>query len=452
MGGQDQRRRLIAAVYGALAEVVPSRAAVVLAVSGGADSVALAWLVTAARPDLRATVVHVRHGLRDDEADARAAAAHAAALGLPCRSVAVDVQRDGRGVEAAARDARYQALAVAAGEQSARFVLTGHTADDQAETVLLNLARGSGLRGVAGMPATRPLSQQPAVTLTRPLLTLRRAAVRAVATATGLPLAEDPTNADPAQRRARARHTLLPLLAELTGGGTDPVEALTRLAEHARSDADALDALAASKAAMLIRRWGPVRVVRRPALDALPRALSTRLVRLLLADAGATRASGATVDAVLGLRAGQAIDLPGGGSANTAGGWLATAPPSLAPLVQRPVRDGVELPEIGLRLRLDGAGDAVLPPWAPARAAGAVRVPAAGLVVRARRRGERIVTAAGSRNLADAMAAARVPRVARCLVPVIADADGPVWVPGVAVRPVLPGDASARWLRLVAAS
>ncbi len=430
------------AVAAALAPVVGHGERVVLAVSGGPDSVALAVLVRAARPDLRAVVVHVRHGLRDDAADAAAATAHARPLGLAARVVSVTVRPAGAGVEAAARDARYAALAAAARAEGAGHVLVGHSADDAAETVLLNVARGTGLRGLAGMPPVRPLAD--GVTLVRPLLTLRRALLGEIAASTGLPVAADPTNHDAEQRRARARHDLLPALAELTGASSDPVVALARLAEHARRDADALDAIAARHARRLLRRWGPVRSIDRGALERLPAAVATRVVRLLLhaatgpAGTGAHPLSAATVAAVLDLRPGGAVSLPGGLLATVGGGVLAVAPAAPATLAERPVDGAVDLPEIGVRLRCDDGQQGrlgALPPWAPPRAAAMVAVPLDGaLHVRARRPGDRIRTAAGTRTVAAAMADAGVPRPARGLVPVVADARGPVWIPGVAVR------------------
>ena len=146
---------------------------------------------------------------------------------------AVQVGGEG-GPEAAARRARYDALDAAAARVGADAVLLGHTKDDQAETVLLGLARGSGVRSLAGMPAARGIYR-------RPLLGVARAVVRA-AVPEGAPLVEDPHNADPRYARARVRHDVLPILERELGPGV--VEALARTARLAREDADALDALA----------------------------------------------------------------------------------------------------------------------------------------------------------------------------------------------------------------
>ena len=423
----------VAAVRGALA-VIPHGATVVLGVSGGGDSTALAHLVVAARPDLRADVVHIRHGLRPDAADAEVAARHAEALGLRFEAVGVSVASRGTGPEDAARQARMTALAAAARARNAAFVLVGHTADDQAETVLLNIARGSGLPGLAGMRRVRVLAGD--VRLVRPLLDVRRETVRAVAAATGLPIATDPTNSDPHQRRSRARHGLLPLLAGLTGAASDPVASLARLAAHARADTEALDAVAGAALAGAVATWGPAAIVATDAVDGLPAAIGSRVIRGLVAIAApGPPPSEATVATVLGLRDGRAATLAGGLTASRGGGCLAVSRPA-GPLPQRRLDGAVDLPELGVALERT-AGDAAgaLPPWAPATSAPAVPVEAhTTVVVRSRRSGDRIMTAAGTQSIADAMIGAGVPRVVRDLVPVICDETGPLWVPGVAVR------------------
>ena len=431
----------VAAVAAALA-AVPADSRVVLAVSGGPDSTGMAHLVRAARPDLAALVVHVRHGLRDDEADARAAVEHARALCLPSRVVDTVVTPDGTGPENAARTARWAALVDAATEGGAGFVLTGHTAEDSAETMLLNLARGTGLAGIAGIPPMRQLA--PTVLVVRPVLQLRRSVVRDVAAATGLPVAEDPTNDDPDQRRARARSTLLPLLQQLTGGDTDAVVALGRLARHARSDTAALDSLASAQVERSVRRWGAVLTVPRTVLSETAAAVATRIVRMMIAGVSDdTGASEAAVASVLQLADGQAATLPRGVVASAGGGLVAVGLPGAALPRRQMTGPMLALPEIGHSLRRGPAADAgaPLPPWAPASAACAVPVGrTAALTVRSRNPGDRIVTAAGTQTVADAMINAGVPRLARDLVPVIADGQGPLWVPGVAVRAGAAGD------------
>ncbi|MGH9259143.1 MAG: tRNA lysidine(34) synthetase TilS, partial [Acidimicrobiales bacterium] len=175
---------------------------VTCAVSGGADSLALLALATHA--GCRVTAVHVDHGLRPGSA-AEAGVVRAAAdrFGAAFRAERVTVA-PGPNLEARARAARYKALPADA--------LTGHTADDQAETVLLNLVRGAGLDGLAGMDPAR-----------RPLRRLRRNETRALCDALGLDPVADPTNDDPALRRNRVRHELLPLLDAVAARDVVPV-------------------------------------------------------------------------------------------------------------------------------------------------------------------------------------------------------------------------------------
>ncbi|HUH08867.1 MAG TPA: tRNA lysidine(34) synthetase TilS [Egibacteraceae bacterium] len=466
----------------------------VLAMSGGADSTALAYLVSEARPDLRAVAGHVRHGLRDDAQDARVATAHAHALSLPYRERTVRIDpRAAGGPEAAARDARYAALADIAQAEGAQWVLVGHTADDQAETVLLNLVRGSGLRGLSGMAPVRAASDvadpeagaevlgEHGLRILRPLLRVRREDVRAFVAGEGLDAVSDPTNRDPQQRRARARHDVLPALAALAGGPGDPVAVLTRLADLARDDADALDALAVGHARGMIVVWGPVAAVASDSLAVLPRALQARVVRLLLrrVRGGSDQTTADAVAGILSLSAGQSLHAPGGAWVTAGGGWLAVlgaGTPELAPRYVS-VPGVTELPEIGLALHADrceapgfqqrldmpAAGSALrtdawlrrqapahLAPPGPlgilspgARGPAWALLPAAGepLRVRARRRADRIRLPAGSRKLQDVFVDAGVPRAARDLVPVITDCDDePLWVPGLALRS---GDPSA---------
>lgn len=454
MGSQSDCDRLTADISEALRAVVPQGCTALVAVSGGPDSTALLYLLAETRPDLQLTVGHVRHGLRDDAEDAEVAATHAAALGVSFRErqVTVDPQAC-EGLEAAARAARYEALAAMAREAEAAWLFVGHTADDQAETVLLNIARGSGIRGLSGMPPIRDLG---GITLVRPLLGVRRARVRAFAVERGLRTVADPTNADIERRRARARHETLPRLARLTGHeSTDGlVRALVRLATLARDDADMLDALADTQAQRLVIAWGPVRAVPTRALAALPRALAGRIVRRLLAgarvsrtdEARAARTDGApsaaqgrtdfdgldaeSVWAVLALQPGEALHVSGGVWVTAGGGWLAAAPPALEDLPERPltVPGATPIPELGAVLLAGAAAlatdAALLPPGATGPSYATVDC-ATQLVVRAWRPGDRV----GVRRLADLLSV--VPRAARPLVPVIARSDDVLWVPGI---------------------
>lgn len=270
----------------------------------------------------------VDHGWSGDSADVAAGAAAACRrLGLdPVDVVRVDCTGPG-GPEAAARAARYAALDDAAHRHGAAAVLLGHTLDDQAETVLLALARGSGTRSVAGMAARRGI-------LRRPLLGLTRADTAAACADLGLPVWADPSNADPAYRRSRVR-SVLPGLEAALGPGL--AAALARTAEIAREDADALDALAAD----LLDRASPPPAGPDGAggadgaggldvavLAGAPDAVRRRALLLAARRAGCPAGSLArvhvlAVDALVTRWHGQgAVDLPGGASVVRACGRL----------------------------------------------------------------------------------------------------------------------------------
>jgi tRNA(Ile)-lysidine synthase len=306
---------------------------VLVACSGGADSLALAAAVAfeAPRAGVPAGAVTVDHGLQPGSAgQAERTADLLRGLGLsPVRVLRADVGADG-GPEGAARAARYAALTAAAG--GARVAL-GHTLDDQAETVLLGLGRGSGPRSVAGMVPERTAG---GVRWWRPLLGVRRATTRQACADQGLPVWDDPWNADPAYTRSRLRAEVLPLLEEVLGGGVAP--ALARTAELLRADLDALDGLAAAE---LPRLCAPGGLDARGAA-ALPSALRTRVLRAWLRAGGVPDLQAvhlAAVDALLTRWHGQGpVGLPGGASAARVSGRLVLRPPAPAvpPAAQPP--------------------------------------------------------------------------------------------------------------------
>jgi tRNA(Ile)-lysidine synthase len=262
------------AVRAALSVPEPVEGLVLVALSGGPDSLALAAATAfeAPRAGLRAGAVIVDHGLQEGSADVAAKAARQAAdLGLDpvlVRTVAVGTAG---GPEAAARDARYEALRTAAAETGATTVLLGHTLDDQAETVLLGLARGSGAASLQGMAAKTGL-------YSRPLLGIRRSQTEQFCVDSDLEPWADPQNADAAYSRVRVRSSVLPMLERELGPGI--AEALARTAEQLREDSDALDHFAEEIAEELadIAEAGISLPVR--ALEANPPALRQRLIRL----------------------------------------------------------------------------------------------------------------------------------------------------------------------------
>lgn len=208
-----------------------SAPALVLAVSGGPDSVALMWLAarwqrSLARAPLL-TVVTVDHGLRREAGrEAREVERLAAELGLPHRTLRWRGVKPKTGLPAAAREARYRLLAEAARAVGASHVLTAHTRDDQAETLLMRLFRGSGL---AGLSAMAPLSERDGIVLARPLLDVPKAQLVATLRRAKIGFADDPTNRDPAFTRPRLR-ALLPLLAAEGGNSRNLARLATRLA------------------------------------------------------------------------------------------------------------------------------------------------------------------------------------------------------------------------------
>ena len=288
---------------------------VLAACSGGADSLALAAALAFEGPrlGLRAGGITVDHALQPDSAaQASRVVAVLAKLGLdPVRSVRVSVAGPGgpapyQGPEAAARTARYAALDRAAAAEGAAAVLLGHTLDDQAETVLLGLARGSGARSLAGMA-------ERSGRYLRPMLAVRRAQTRAACAALGLEPWDDPHNADPGYARVRVRDRLLPALEAELGPGV--AEALARTAGQLRADADVLDELAASAAGQLDDGQPGLPAA---GLAVLPAAIRGRVLRAAALGVGAP--AGALgqrhvieIDALVTAWHGQrGVDLPGG--------------------------------------------------------------------------------------------------------------------------------------------
>ena len=315
----------------------PSGTPLACAVSGGPDSLALLVLAVAAGCDV--TAIHVDHGLRAGsarEADVVAAAAGRFGARFEARTVAVE---PGPNLEARARAARFSVLP--------EDVATGHTMDDQAETVLINLLRGAGADGLAGMaPGYR-----------HPLLGLRRCETHRLCAAAGIDLVDDPSNADPAFVRNRVRSELLPLCAEVAG--RDPVPLLSRQAGVLRDDVELLNALAAAA----LPDPSDARAVARS-----PRPVARRAVRTWLrtqtrspsqsAAHVAHPPSLAEVDRVLDVATGKALgtELSGGRQVRRTKGRLRVVPgPSgnLNPVT--PVIDEAGSPN-------DRAG--AVPPWA----------------------------------------------------------------------------------------
>jgi tRNA(Ile)-lysidine synthase len=310
------------AVRKALADL-PAGERVLVAGSGGPDSSALAAATAfvAPRAGLHAGFACAdQHWSEDSGRLARAAVEVAGGLGL---QPALVVDAPAPRTEGDARDARRCALIALAELQGAAAILLGHTLDDQAETVLLRLARGSGARSLAAMAGRDGLWR-------RPLLGLRRSVVRDSCAQAGLPTWDDPANADPAFARSRVRTEVLPLLESTLGPGI--TESLARSADLLRADADALDALAAGYLAETAVAASDTLAV--DTLHALATAVRTRVLRAAALDAGCppTDLSAAHVAALDGLVTawkGQGpLNLPGGVKAARRNGTITLSSPT----------------------------------------------------------------------------------------------------------------------------
>jgi len=421
-----------------------------VAVSGGADSVALLWLLrdlilAGNLPGQLAGLIHVNHGLRGAEAarDEEFCRNLADRVSLPLELAHADAaaaaRATRRSIEAAARDLRYQFFAEAAARLGATVVATGHTLDDQAETVLLRLLRGAGTRGLTGIRIRRGL-------FIRPLLDCRRAQIRQYLAAKNEPFCEDSSNASLTIARNRIRHQLLPVLEQIAPGG---LPSLARLAALAGDDEASFEFRVTELSQAAIRMTPAGVQVDTARLAAQPTAIARRLIRRAIELVDSSRASGARhLDSVLRLarspRAGGRLSLPGV-SVEHRGDALFIAPASehrckarSAFEVPLPVPGEVALPDTGLSVtafdwregapdhRQTGGDTAVVQ-------AEALTLP---LVVRSRRPGDRLrpLGAPGRRKLQDLLVDRKVPRAERDAVPLVVDATGEiVWVAGVTI-------------------
>ncbi len=295
-----------AVARGADALAIPAEAHLLLAVSGGPDSTALLYGAARLGPSRgwRLDVAHLDHGLRPDSADDAAFVADAAAsLGLACTVRRSDVAElaaaEGRTIEEAGREARYRFLEEIAPADA--LIATAHTADDSAETILLNLVRGSGLAGASGIPPRRGR-------VARPLIGERRTTLRQALDQGGVAYRLDPSNELLDAARNRIRHEALPALERLNPAA---VEALTRFGRLAADDDALLDAIAAGE---LGRRRSDDGIDWH---DPPARALGRRVLRLAIGDPPPSfERMEALLNAAEGQRGGLSIELGGGRSAS----------------------------------------------------------------------------------------------------------------------------------------
>ena len=264
--------------------LIKAGARVLIGVSGGADSVTLAHVMAGLRQELRLWlgIVHVNHGLRPEAPDdAACVRALGAQLALPVtvfeRDVAAEIKQAGWSLEDGARRIRYRAFLEAAGEMRATHVALAHTADDQAETVLMRLMRGAGLSGLSAIPISRALGQAQVI---RPLLGVWRREVLAYARAHHLSFRHDATNDDPRFVRNRIRHHLLPLLEREYNPQLKVL--LVQVAEQCRTDAAYLQDAARRYWKRLVKARPGEAAIRIDGFLRQPKALQRQLVRLAI--------------------------------------------------------------------------------------------------------------------------------------------------------------------------
>ena len=405
-------------------------ARVLVALSGGADSVTLLHLLRFAEPGRTLFAAHFDHAMRPESArDAAWVAGLCRAWGVPLVHARAETPPRS---EEEARDARYAFLRQARGETRAEWIATAHHADDQAETVLFRVLRGTGIAGLAGIP---PVDAGRGVL--RPLLPFTRAGLRRHARAHGLRWREDASNATLDPARNRIRHQLLPLIERTVAPGARA--SLARLADLARDEEAAVGTLLEAEMAGLARREEGALVLVRERLAGYDSAVAARLLRALLRRLGVVPDRDGTRSALrfIGTApSGRELRLAGGIRIRTEFGEarIERDPEPVArdePLVLT-AAGGEGTLRVGGRPRVVRwrAADGEVAEGAESFAVGGGDWP---LLLRGWLPGDRVRTRAGTRTLKRLFNDRRVPRGARARVPVLADAHGRVlWVAGVA--------------------
>lgn len=439
-----------------------------LAVSGGGDSIALLHALAAANQafdmGLRLHVAHLNHRTRgaDSDADAAFVADAAARLGLPATIESADVPArtgpDGGGLERAGRQARYDFFVRLARTQNCRLVATGHHADDNAETILQRIIRGTGPRGLAGIPASRPIAPDATlddgrpILLVRPLLPLRRRTIHRYLSAGGLAFRTDATNASVEPTRNWLRHELLPLLAGRANPGV--VGALLRLGELSGwVNTFIEDTARRSLAALVVDRTDVELALNAAGLAGRGEILQAELIRqaIMSLGPGEVEIGLRHLKAVMKLagaeQSGKTVNLPGGMVASARGGQLVLRR-GAAPQEAAFPADGAEqvitvriggrtaLPRGRRELLIEVMANrpGLLEEFKATRRPGdelidldRVRPP---LVVRARRPGDRFwpLGATGTKKVGDFLSDHKVSRADRDAVLLLCDQLGPIWV------------------------
>ncbi|MXX48203.1 MAG: tRNA lysidine(34) synthetase TilS [Chloroflexi bacterium] len=306
----------------------------IAAVSAGADSSAMLLLLadTQSRHGWRVRAAHVDHLIQSEEIRQQfreGAVTLSEQAGAPLDIVEADAraesERASSGIEAAARRVRYDALSRLAEDRGAPVVSAAHTEDDQAETVLLHILRGSGLDGLSGMPAQRPLTDE--VQLVRPLLGVTRQETVDVCRAYDWQPVPDPSNEHLEHTRNRIRHSLLPLMSEINPGVS---ERLAQLSRAVSSDRELLELIGQETLTQLRDASGAI--ARRQFLT-LPGPLQTRVLRALCREHGLILSAERTAAALQVIHTGHGrVELPGGAQISVAGGTISVAQPCPPPV------------------------------------------------------------------------------------------------------------------------
>jgi tRNA(Ile)-lysidine synthase len=404
----------------------PEPGGAVLAVSGGADSLALLDLLSALAPELGLSLVvaHADHGIQAGSGAVARSVAEVAEARYRLETVTGALALGPGASETRARTARYRFLRGVQRERSARYLVTAHHADDQMETVLLRVLRGSAPAGLAGIAA------RGASGLVRPLLPYRREELRAHVEGRGLEPFDDPANRDVRHLRAWVRAVLLPAIAARLG--EEGPEALLEVARHARAEARAWDAALDVVPGLEVRVAEGRFDVAREALSGYDKCLAARILRSVAARAGlaltprtASRLAAFARDAASGRR----MPLPGDLVAEAAFSRLVVSRPETSPaaLVMGAGEGSCEFGRFHVAWRAEPA------PGRLERAAWTTWLPPGPVEVRAALDGDRLVPLGGTgrRKVSRLLMEARVPRGERSAYPVVAARGAVAWVPGV---------------------
>lgn len=417
---------------------------IVVAVSGGADSMALLHVLATYLPKFDLIVAHLNHGIRDTSAaDAAFVQQHGKQWGIPviCDTINVPeaAQNAGLSLEMQARDMRYAFFRKVYAQHQAAALLTAHTRNDQAETVLLNLCRGCGPDALAGIPASQTRDHMHII---RPFLHIERQQILAYLKRLHIPWREDPSNQDRTYRRNAVRHNILP---QLQGLNPKSIQAIAATADRAREDQALLQALAEEERSRIHPPEQPDRVLLAPYRE-LPAALRRRILFAWLTAPGVLPYASIRADILARI---DAMAVSGQAGARITLGETHQVCHCYDHLTLCTASERVQVCPQPLRMpgttRIENlACQVVIQPCTGYRKAPAlpighlpasayIRRPKTGLILRTRQPGDRIhmLGAPGNRKLQDILTDAKIPRHKRDTIPILATTDGDIiWFPG----------------------